>query len=97
MFQKENETRACSFSPIPDHTRAIYQRKLLEAIANENVEGSSFSPPMKSFSFVSNLGADDENVTDDTVDNDDDDFKTPPVSDESVASRTRRSFFPKIE
>ncbi|CAF4183468.1 unnamed protein product, partial [Rotaria magnacalcarata] len=50
--------------PVINYTRAIYQRKLLEAINNENSEGA-----------------------DDEIDDDEDDFHTPPIPDDGIVTR----------
>ncbi|CAF4277709.1 unnamed protein product, partial [Rotaria magnacalcarata] len=55
--------------PVINYTRAIYQRKLLEAINNENSEGA-----------------------DDEIDDDEDDFHTPPIPDDGIVTRSGKTF-----
>jgi len=56
--------------PVVGHTRAIYQRKLLEAITNENSEGA-----------------------DDEMEDNDDEFHTPPILEDGMVTRSGKTLF----
>ncbi|CAF1340372.1 unnamed protein product [Adineta steineri] len=57
--------------PVISHTRAIYQRKLLEAITNEISEGA-----------------------DDEIEDNQDEFHTPPIPDDGIVTRSGKTLFP---
>jgi len=60
--------------PVIGHTRAIYQRKLLEAITNENSEGA-----------------------DDEIEDNDDEFHTPPIADDGIVTRSGKTLFHNMQ
>lgn len=77
---------------VLDFTRAIYQRKLLEAVTNESGEGNKKRKEfLFSFSFLvhsTSIGADDE--SEQPVD---DEFHTPPIAEEGMTTRSGKTFF----
>lgn len=73
------------------HTRAIYQRKLLEAITNENSEGKLSERGELCKKILIYAGADDE--TEDV----DDDFHTPPIPEDGIVTRSGKTLFPSAQ